>query len=385
MENNKPTPTVFIPAELEDCDYIGDLYGLQFDSTNIVNVLAWDEDTRLRFTALPLEKVGVILAEGQEIPSSLSGQLVAIRNGNLQFSRGDITYKKDNYNLVQNIFSRNTGILETDYMLGKRAFIIGCGSVGSLIALELARAGVGRFVLVDHDVLNFHNLCRHQCGIAEVGRFKVDAVKDRILAINPMAEVETVVGIVENISKEGFDQYCDQDTIMIGSADNREAGAYANRVATIYDVPFVSIGFWERAFAGEIFYSIPSENMPCYECVIGRGDPNLSAQVSTNRRFYSNQEDLQKVNFEPGISADINFVTIVGIKLILDILNRHNPNYTPRVINYLTQYTLVCNTNDPKIGGDMAEIFSHPLQVTHSIQGRYLDPCPPCKYKRQDS
>ena len=31
------------------------------------------------------------------------------------------------------------------------------------------------------------------------------------------------------------------------------------------------------------------------------------------------QENLAKVNFEPGISVDINFVTTIGIKLILDI------------------------------------------------------------------
>ena len=35
------------------------------------------------------------------------------------------------------IFSRNTGILESDIMLSKGAIIIGCGSVGSLVALEL--------------------------------------------------------------------------------------------------------------------------------------------------------------------------------------------------------------------------------------------------------
>ena len=381
MQQIKRTPTVFIPAELENSEYLGDLYGFQFDSTNIINVLAWDNLTRQRFASLPIEKVGVILAAGNDDIPDAPGQLVGIRGDELVFSCGDIVYQKENYSLIQNIFSRNTGILETDTMLGKQAFIIGCGSVGSLIALELARSGIGRFVLVDNDVLNFHNLCRHQCGIQEVGSYKVEAVRERILAINPMAQVETVVGIVENISKEEFDRYCDQNTVMIGSADNREAGVYANRVAAIYDVPFVSIGFWERAFAGEIFYSIPSENMPCYECALGKTGSDMSAQVSANRRIYTTQENVEDVNFEPGISIDINFVTLVGIKLILDLFNRDNPNFTPRVINYLTQYTLVCNTNDPKIGGEQAEIFAHPLQITNSIQVQFRNTCPPCRYR----
>ena len=71
--------------------------------------------------------------------------------------------------------------------------------------------------------------------------------------------------------------------------------------------------------------------------------------------------------FEPGISVDINFVTIIAVKLAIDLLNRNNKEYIPRVISHLSQYTLVCNTNDSGIGGDMAEIFSYPLQVTTSI------------------
>ena len=53
--------------------------------------------------------------------------------------------------------------------------------------------------------------------------------------------------------------------------------------------------------------------------------------------------------------------------MILDLLNRDNESYTQRLIDSLTQYTLICNTNNPKIGGEMAEIFAYPLQVTRSI------------------
>lgn len=79
--------------------------------------------------------------------------------------------------MFQNIFSRNTGILESEIMRSKCVFILECGSVGSLIALELARAGVGKFVLVDNDVLEYHNICRHQCSISDVGEYKVNVLK----------------------------------------------------------------------------------------------------------------------------------------------------------------------------------------------------------------
>ena len=60
-----------------------------------------------------------------------------------------------------------------------------------------------------------------------------------------------------------------------------------------------------------------------------------------------------------------------AVKMALDLLNRNNKNFTQRVIPHLTQYTLVCNTNEESIGGEQAEIFSYPLQVTTSITVPY--------------
>jgi hypothetical protein len=119
--------------------------------------------------------------------------------------------------------------------------------------------------------------------------------------------------------------------------------------------------------------------MPCYQCALGSG--GLSGRTSVNRHVYTNEADIQAVNFEPGISVDINFVTTIGIKLILDILNRGNARYTQRLLDSLRQYTLICNTNSRSIGGDMAEIFSYPLQVTTSLVVNHCPPCPPCRFE----
>lgn len=273
--------------------------------------------------------------------------------------------KLEHYSLKLDLFSRNTGILESDIMLKKKALFIGCGSVGSLVAVELAKAGVGHFMLVDNDIFGYHNICRHQCGICDVGRYKTDAVEDRILAINPYAEVKKFNRPIEDVDKDEVLSFCDKDTVIVGGADNREGDLYACNLGLEAGASFVSIGCWERAFAGEIFYCLP-EGTPTYKdflAVTGY----VSGRVTQNQRFYTTEADLEKASFEPGISADVNFVTIVGVKLILDLLNRGNEGYTQRILPHLTQYTLVCNTNDPKIGGEQAEIFSYPLQVTTSI------------------
>ena len=95
------------------------------------------------------------------------------------------------------------------------------------------------------------------------------------------------------------------------------------------------------------------------------------SRVEQNRRFYTDEEDLKKVTFEPGIAADIDFITIIATKLAIDLLNLGNEAYTQRLTPYLKQYTVICNTNSPKVGGERAEIFSYPLQITRNITVNY--------------
>lgn len=69
-----------------------------------------------------------------------------------------------------------------------RIHIIGCGSVGSTLAENLARSGVTKFTLWDFDYVEAHNIANQMFTQADIGRLKVEALKDIILRINPDAE-----------------------------------------------------------------------------------------------------------------------------------------------------------------------------------------------------
>ncbi|MDR2774709.1 MAG: ThiF family adenylyltransferase [Tannerella sp.] len=365
----KIIPVVYFPEEIESSHYIGEVFGIYVENTYSFNIVSTQK-------AKNVCKLGEIFMEKPVLPASADGSempcLVGFwENNKLKFIHFPVLKecKQELYMLKMDVFSRNTGILESDIMLSKGAMLVGCGSVGSLVALELARAGVGRFMLIDNDILGYHNICRHQCGILDVGKYKVDAVKERILKINPNAKIITQNRIIQEVPLAILEEFCDENVIVIGGADNREGDLYANKIAQEAGMALMSIGCWERAFAGEIFYCLP-KGMPTYADFMAiTGD--TSGRVNQNRKFYTNEEDLEKAAFEPGISADINFVTIIAVKMTLDILNIGNPSYTTRLLDGLSQYTLVCNTNKTEIGGDMAEIFSYPLQVTTSIEVPY--------------
>ncbi len=288
-------------------------------------------------------------------------------NGSLRFVRMSsmAEVRTEHYSLQLDVFSRNTGILESGIMLDKGAILIGCGSVGSLIAVELAKAGVGRFLLVDNDIFAYHNICRHQCGIYDVGRRKADALAERILQINPHASIIRQHCLIQDVDSSLLADFCSRDAIFVGGADNYAGNLYACERAKQFKLPFIAIGCWERACAGNIFYYL-SPDMADYgeylEAIGYEGE-----EVTQNRQFYTTEEDLAKVSFEPGISADINFVTIVGVKLILDILNRNHEGHRARLLPHLSQFTLVCNTNDTDIAGEDVAVFKYPLQVTTSL------------------
>lgn len=63
--------------------------------------------------------------------------------------------------------------------------IVGCGSVGSTIAENLARCGVKNMVLYDFDTVEAHNIVNQMFRQQDVGRLKVEALKDILTDINP--------------------------------------------------------------------------------------------------------------------------------------------------------------------------------------------------------
>src|SRR5688572_32842036 len=86
-------------------------------------------------------------------------------------------------------WDRIKGVVDVEDLRAKHALVVGLGSGGSTVALELAKAGVGRLTLVDRDMLEEANAIRHECDARYVGWSKADAVADLIRHRNPDAQV----------------------------------------------------------------------------------------------------------------------------------------------------------------------------------------------------
>ncbi|MDD2497686.1 MAG: tRNA threonylcarbamoyladenosine dehydratase [Desulfitobacteriaceae bacterium] len=90
-------------------------------------------------------------------------------------------------------FSRTEMLIGKEYLKKlkeSKVAVFGIGGVGSFVVEGLVRAGVGHLVLIDHDDICPTNINRqlHATG-KTVGRAKVEVMKERVLEINPQAEV----------------------------------------------------------------------------------------------------------------------------------------------------------------------------------------------------
>ncbi|MBP5677523.1 MAG: ThiF family adenylyltransferase [Bacteroidales bacterium] len=80
-----------------------------------------------------------------------------------------------------------------DAIAAKRVIVIGVGGVGSWCAESLVRSGIRRMTIVDSDCVCITNVNRQAMATTRtVGRVKVEALKERLLEINPAAEIEAV-------------------------------------------------------------------------------------------------------------------------------------------------------------------------------------------------
>ena len=91
-----------------------------------------------------------------------------------------------------------------------RVCVIGLGGVGSYAVEALARAGIGRFMLIDFDIVGATNLNRQIIALHDtIGQPKTEAMKARVLCINPDAQVTTHQVFLDQVNRTDMLKDCD--------------------------------------------------------------------------------------------------------------------------------------------------------------------------------
>jgi sulfur carrier protein ThiS adenylyltransferase len=114
--------------------------------------------------------------------------------------------------------------------------IAGLGGLGSVVAIALARIGVGTLILVDFDVVEPSNLNRQQYFFHQIGMPKVDALRENLSKISPYVNVRTHQETLDpanmgrifaeaDVVVEAFDR-ADQKAMLINTISEKMPGKY---------------------------------------------------------------------------------------------------------------------------------------------------------------
>lgn len=222
--------------------------------------------------------------------------------------------KVKNY-VQEGIFARTLGVLSKD-VIQKRVLIIGVGSVGSYIAEQMIRSGVGNLILIDPDDVEYSNLSRTNYFVDDVGKPKVEALAKHLYKINPSIQVDFHKKDIHAFEASQLKEKFSQSDVVVAATDNPSAQRTINRFAYSNGKPAVFVGLYEGADGGEVILSIPEET-PCYQCAtsIRHQVEQVSGDVSVKTDYGTG-----KLEGVIALPADIHHVSSAAVKIILSLL-----------------------------------------------------------------
>ena len=249
----------------------------------------------------------------------------------------------------------------TELLIGKNALnklnksriaVFGIGGVGSFTVEALARCGIGRFVLVDDDCVCLTNINRQlHATIKTIGRPKVEVMKERIMEINPKAEVITYQKFyssetADELIGEGYDYIVDAIDTVAGKINlavkAREKGipiiscmGTGNKldptrlvVADIFSTsvcPLAKVMRKELRKRGieslKVVYSREEPIKPIKSETGGQScDFNCICPEGTVRKCATRRQIPGSVSFVPSVAG-----LIIAGEVVKDIINRRTP------------------------------------------------------------
>ena len=124
-------------------------------------------------------------------------------------------------------------------LASKHVILFGVGGVGSWCAESLIRSGIIHLTIVDSDRVCASNINRQLMATTlTVGQVKVDALKERLLSINPQAEITTIEKVFNEESADAFD--LDSYDYIIDAIDSLKDKALLILLATKTNAKFFS-------------------------------------------------------------------------------------------------------------------------------------------------
>lgn len=157
----------------------------------------------------------------------------------------------------------------------KTVLIVGCGGLGTNIAVHLAGAGMKKIYLCDFDTVNESNLNRQFLYTkADIGKKKCEKLKERLSLYSPATDfiaVDKKICCGEDLS------FAEDSDIVMCAVDNLKARKAIEEFSDSTKIPTVFAGI--DGFYGTVYFYIPKKS-PCPECAGIYTDKKAKTNIS---------------------------------------------------------------------------------------------------------
>jgi proteasome lid subunit RPN8/RPN11 len=254
--------------------------------------------------------------------------------------------------------------------------IVGCGGTGSAVAEQLVRLGVRKLLLIDPDTLSDSNVTRvYGSTPADVGRPKVEVLRDHLTKIAPSLECRTIQGMIT--SRQIAPKLISAD-IVFGCSDDNAGRIVLSRLSTYFIIPVIDCGVLLASDANGQLTDINGRvttMVPGAGCMICRGRVDL-IRARTESLTPDERVRLENEGYAPTLGraepAVVTFTTSVAALAVTEMLERLiGFGYEPRPTELLIRFhereistnlaepvgRHFCNPQQGKIGKGMTEPF----------------------------
>lgn len=224
----------------------------------------------------------------------------------------------DVLNYTTDFNKRNHGIIDDSILQEKRVSIIGLGSGGAPITLDLIRAGVTHINIMDFDTVSISNLCRTPYNLFDVGRKKIDALFEKLMKINPCAEIHIHDEDILEMNSDKLNEIIDSSDLIIEASDSIKTKILINGLA-YHSKPVIYPSVYDMGIGGDILFTMPG--MPCFECV-------FKSIMDEMKEVKKGDWDYSTGQAKPmsALIADIQVIVSRTVKLALAILTADTEN-----------------------------------------------------------
>ncbi len=220
---------------------------------------------------------------------------------------------------------------------GKKVVVVGLGSGGSQVVVELAKVGLACVgVDLPGEELELHNVVRHALGHDYLGIEKTTAMKDFLNKAYPHVDFSTrAIDVVGDQAKFRELLEVEKPDLVVVGTDNEKSKFAINEVAHQLGIPQVGAGVLASGKVAEVYIVRPGG--ACYACIADSLD--RSVEVNRERNIdYSDLDASLESRASSALNVDIRQAVIIQVRVILSLIQHGNLEMIdlPNEVNYIT-------------------------------------------------